>query len=102
MGLGFIVDEAHRLPQLNSVTIPEGADDAAVRTRLLEEHHLEIGAGLGGLAGKIWRIGLMGHASKVENITMCLAALDGVLTDMGANIQSGAALPAAEKHLAHG
>jgi alanine-glyoxylate transaminase/serine-glyoxylate transaminase/serine-pyruvate transaminase len=99
MGLSFIVDEAHRLPQLNSVTIPAGADDAAVRSRLLEEHHLEIGAGLGDLAGKIWRIGLMGHASKVENITLCLAALDGVLSDMGADINSGAALPAAEKIL---
>ena len=53
MGLSFIVDEDSRLPQLNSVTIPEGADDAAVRTRLLNEHGLEIGAGLGDLAGKI-------------------------------------------------
>jgi len=101
MGLSFIVDEPYRLPQLNSVTIPEGADDAAIRTRLLQEHHLEIGAGLGDLAGKIWRIGLMGHASKVENITLCLGALDAVLTDMGANINSGAALPAAEKHLSN-
>jgi len=99
MGLSFIVDEEYRLPQLNSVTIPEGADDAAVRNRLLNEHHLEIGAGLGDLAGKIWRIGLMGHASKIENITLCLGALDAVLSDMGAKISSGAALPAAEKHL---
>jgi alanine-glyoxylate transaminase / serine-glyoxylate transaminase / serine-pyruvate transaminase len=100
MGMRLIVDEPYRLPQLNSVTIPEGADDAAVRSRLLNEHNLEIGAGLGDLAGKIWRIGLMGHASNHENITLCLAALDGVLSDMGANITSGAALPAAEK-LAH-
>jgi alanine-glyoxylate transaminase/serine-glyoxylate transaminase/serine-pyruvate transaminase len=99
MGLSFIVDEEYRLPQLNSVTIPEGADDAAVRNRLLKEHHLEIGAGLGDLAGKIWRVGLMGHASKIENITLCLGALDAVLSDMGAKISSGAALPAAEKHL---
>ena len=99
MGLRFIVDEPYRLPQLNSVTIPEGADDAQVRSRLLNEHNLEIGAGLGDLAGKIWRVGLMGHASSVENITMCLAALDGVLSDMGAKINSGAALPAAEKVL---
>ena len=96
MGLSFIVDEDSRLPQLNSVTIPEGADDAAVRTRLLNEHGLEIGAGLGDLAGKIWRIGLMGYASRHENIIKCLGALDGVLTDMGVNINSGAALPAAE------
>jgi len=99
MGLDFIVDEASRLPQLNAVTIPHGADDAAVRTRLLQEHHLEIGAGLGDLAGKVWRIGLMGYASRVENITLCLGALDAVLSDIGADINSGAALPAAEKVL---
>ncbi len=99
MGLTFIVDEAARLPQLNAVTIPAGTDDAEVRTRLLEEHHLEIGAGLGELAGKVWRIGLMGYASRVENITQCLGALDAVLSDMGAGINSGAALPAAEQAL---
>ena len=100
MGLDFIVDAPHRLPQLNAVAIPEGVDDAAVRRRLLEEHHLEIGAGLGDLAGKVWRIGLMGYSSRIENITRCLAALDGVLADMGAPVNHGAALPAAEKVLA--
>lgn len=100
MGIGFIVDEAHRLPQLNAVAIPQGIDDAAVRGRLLREHHLEIGAGLGDLAGKVWRIGLMGYSSRIENITGCLGALDGVLTDVGAPIVAGAALPAAEKVLA--
>ena len=100
MGLGFIVDEAHRLPQLNAVSIPAGVDDAAVRTRLLREHHLEIGAGLGDLAGKVWRIGLMGYSSRIENITACLGALDAVLADMGAPINHGVALPAAEKVLA--
>jgi alanine-glyoxylate transaminase/serine-glyoxylate transaminase/serine-pyruvate transaminase len=100
MGLKFIVDEPHRLPQLNAVGIPEGVDDAAVRRRLLEEHHLEIGAGLGDLAGKVWRIGLMGYSSRIENITRCLAALDGVLADMGAPVNHGVALPAAEKVLA--
>jgi len=100
MGLSFIVDEAHRLPQLNAVTIPQGVDDAAVRARLLDEHHLEIGAGLGDLAGKVWRIGLMGYSSRIENITQCLAALDGVLADMQAPVNHGVALPAAEKILA--
>ncbi len=100
MGIRFIVDEAHRLPQLNAVTIPEGVDDAAVRNRLLNEHHLEIGAGLGDLAGKVWRIGLMGYSSRIENITRCLAALDGVLADMDAPVKHGVALPAAEKVLA--
>lgn len=100
MGLRFIVDEAERLPQLNAVTIPDGVDDAAVRGRLLQEHHLEIGAGLGDLAGKVWRIGLMGYSSRIENVTRCLAALDGVLADVGAPVNLGAALPAAEKVLA--
>ena len=99
MGLRFIVDEAHRLPQLNAVAIPDGVDDAAVRTRLLQEHHIEIGAGLGDLAGKVWRIGLMGYSSRIENITQCLAALDGVLADLDAPVNHGAALPAAEKVL---
>ncbi len=57
MGLSFIVDEDYRLPQLNSVTIPDGVDEAAVRARLLNDFNLEIGAGLGALAGKVWRIG---------------------------------------------
>jgi alanine-glyoxylate transaminase/serine-glyoxylate transaminase/serine-pyruvate transaminase len=100
MGLEFIVDEAHRLPQLNAVTIPDGVDDATVRSRLLDEHHLEIGAGLGELAGKVWRIGLMGHSSRIENVTQCLAALDAVLADMNAPVNHGMALPAAEKILA--
>jgi alanine-glyoxylate transaminase/serine-glyoxylate transaminase/serine-pyruvate transaminase len=100
MGIRFIVDEAHRLPQLNAIAIPEGVDDAAVRRRLLDEHHLEIGAGLGDLAGKVWRIGLMGYSSRIENITLCLAALDGVLADIDAPVNHGVALPAAEKILA--
>ena len=100
MGIRFIVDEAHRLPQLNAIAIPEGVDDAAVRRRLLDEHHLEIGAGLGDLAGKVWRIGLMGYSSRIETITLCLAALDGVLADIDAPVNHGVALPAAEKILA--
>jgi alanine-glyoxylate transaminase/serine-glyoxylate transaminase/serine-pyruvate transaminase len=100
MGLQFVVDEADRLPQLNAVAIPKGVDDAAVRSRLLEEHHLEIGAGLGELAGKVWRIGLMGYSSRIENVTQCLGALDAVLADLGAPVNSGVALPAAEKILA--
>lgn len=96
MGLSFIVDEDSRLPQLNAVTIPEGVDEAAVRSTLLNQFNLEIGAGLGALAGKVWRIGLMGYSSRAENIILCLGALDAVLTDMGAKINSGAAIPAAQ------
>ena len=79
MGIAFLVPEADRLPQLNTVFIPQGIDDAAVRTQLLNDYNLEIGAGLGALAGKVWRIGLMGHASKQANIDYCLASLKAVI-----------------------
>lgn len=100
MGLSFVVDEASRLPQLNAVAIPEGVDDATVRARLLNEYSLEIGAGLGPMAGKIWRIGLMGYASNRRNVLLCLGALDAVLDDMGAPIERGKAVEAAMKALA--
>ncbi len=94
MGLSFIVLEEHRLPQLNAVTIPDGVDEAEVRSRLLQDYDLEIGAGLGSLAGKVWRIGLMGYASNMKNVMYCLGALDAILTDMNAAINQGAALDA--------
>jgi alanine-glyoxylate transaminase/serine-glyoxylate transaminase/serine-pyruvate transaminase len=95
LGLKFLVDEAHRLPQLNSITIPEGVDDATVRSTLLKDYNLEIGAGLGALAGKVWRIGLMGFASNPTNVLFCLGALDAVLKQQGAKIDRGAAVAAA-------
>lgn len=79
LGLNFVVEEASRLPQLNAVYIPQGVDDALVRKQLLDDYNLEIGAGLGDLAGKAWRIGLMGYAAKRENIALCLQALQTVL-----------------------
>ena len=81
LGIEFLVDESFRLPQLNSVIIPDGVDDALVRSRLLEEFSLEIGAGLGELAGKVWRIGLMGHSSNTKNVDYCLSALKSILED---------------------
>jgi len=99
MGLSFVVDEKYRLPQLNSVSIPEGIDEAEVRSRLLNGFNLEIGAGLGALAGKVWRIGLMGHSSRAENIFLCLSALEAVMGDMGADINTGVALSAAQSAL---
>ncbi|WP_297292759.1 alanine--glyoxylate aminotransferase family protein [Oceanicoccus sp.] len=95
MGLSMVVDKEHRLPQLNLVNLPEGADDAAVRAALLSEYSLEIGAGLGALAGKAWRIGLMGHACNKKNVVLCLSALDNVLSAQGAKINSGVAVDAA-------
>jgi alanine-glyoxylate transaminase / serine-glyoxylate transaminase / serine-pyruvate transaminase len=79
MGVKFVVQADARLPQLNSVWIPEGVDDAAARTKLLSEFNLEIGAGLGALAGKVWRIGLMGYSARAENVDFALKAIRSVL-----------------------
>ncbi|MGB2078552.1 MAG: pyridoxal-phosphate-dependent aminotransferase family protein [Vibrio sp.] len=79
LGCRYLVDEAYRLPQLNAVYLPEGVDDAKVRAALLENYNLEIGSGLGDLAGKIWRIGLMGYSAKKENVALCLKALADVI-----------------------
>ncbi len=75
LGLGLLVEKPYRLPMLNAVTVPAGVDEAAVRKRLLETDDIEIGAGLGPLAGKIWRIGLMGHTAREENVDRVLSAL---------------------------
>ena len=95
LGLELVVPEGQRLPQLNAVSIPDGVDEAAVRSALLSEYNLEIGAGLGAMAGKIWRIGLMGFASNETNVLFCLGALDAVLSGMKAPITSGVAVEAA-------
>ncbi|MEZ8043111.1 alanine--glyoxylate aminotransferase family protein [Vibrio sp. 10N.237.312.C02] len=79
LGLEFVVAEESRLPQLNALYFPEGIDEAKIRTQLLEEYNLEIGAGLGSLAGKAWRIGLMGYGARKENVALCLKALQDVL-----------------------
>lgn len=94
MGLSFLVDAEHRLPQLNTIHVPEGVDEAAVRGELLNRYGLEIGAGLGPYAGKVWRIGLMGHGANEKNVLLCLSALEAVLADMGA-VTPGRALSAA-------
>lgn len=78
LGLELVVPEGERLPQLNLVRVPEGIDDAAARTRLLEDYGLEIGAGLGEFAGKVWRIGLMGQSCSERHVELCLNALADV------------------------
>jgi alanine-glyoxylate transaminase/serine-glyoxylate transaminase/serine-pyruvate transaminase len=100
LGLSFVVPEGSRLPQLNSVTVPEGVDEAAVRATLLRRYGLEIGAGLGDLAGNIWRIGLMGHSATAKNVVFCLTALEAVLSEMKAKVAPGVAVPAAQAVLA--
>ncbi|MDA1107701.1 MAG: alanine--glyoxylate aminotransferase family protein [Proteobacteria bacterium] len=99
MGLKFVVKEGERLPQLNSIYIPDGVDDAAVRAALLKDYNLEIGAGLGAMAGKIWRIGLMGYASNPTNVLFCLSALEETLAHVNAPIKRGAAVAAAHRAL---
>ena len=95
MGLRMLVAERSCLPQLNVVVVPEGVDEAAVRGRLLSAYDLEVGAGLGALSGKVWRVGLMGHASRPENVVTCLRAFSEVLGDSGVDVAAGAAERAA-------
>jgi alanine-glyoxylate transaminase/serine-glyoxylate transaminase/serine-pyruvate transaminase len=95
MGLRFTVDAAVRLPQLNSVAVPDGVDEAQVRSLLLQRYGLEIGAGLGALAGKVWRIGLMGSSCSRRHVMLCIDALENTLLELGADIQSGVAAQAA-------
>ena len=96
MGLGFQVPAAERLPQLNAVFIPENINDAEIRTELLNDYGLEIGAGLGEGAGKVWRIGLMGYSARRQNVLLCLSALESVLGRRGV-INTGVALAAADE-----
>lgn len=96
MGMEFLVDEEYRLPQLNSVKVPKGVDEAAVRSALLQNYSLEIGAGLGALAGKVWRIGLMGASCNRRNVMLCLDALENTIRAQGVELGQGAAEAAAK------
>jgi alanine-glyoxylate transaminase/serine-glyoxylate transaminase/serine-pyruvate transaminase len=97
MGLDLAVPETERLPQLNVVRVPEGIDEATVRGRLLAEYQLEVGAGLGALAGKVWRIGLMGHSCNLKNVLLCVGAFETILGSEGAHVGTGVAEAAARK-----
>lgn len=90
MGLSMLVPVEERLPMLNAICIPEGVDDLKVRRALLNGFGIEIGGGLGVLAGKIWRVGLMGHSSSRRNVVLFLSALEGVLKDLGTKVNPGA------------
>lgn len=79
LGLDFVVEDGHRLPQLNAVWVPDTVEDAPTRATLLREHGIEIGAGLGPFAGKVWRIGLMGETAREENVDRLLRALSKLL-----------------------
>jgi alanine-glyoxylate transaminase/serine-glyoxylate transaminase/serine-pyruvate transaminase len=75
----MLCEPEYRLPMLNATVVPEDTDEAAVRSTLLEDYGIEIGAGLGPLAGQIWRIGLMGHTARSANVERLLDALRQVL-----------------------
>jgi alanine-glyoxylate transaminase/serine-glyoxylate transaminase/serine-pyruvate transaminase len=97
LGIGYVAAEGHQLPQVHAVRIPPDVVDLAVRKRLLAEHGIEIGAGLGDFKGQVWRFGLMGHGSRVNNVLLLLAALEACLLAQGANVTPGAAVAAAQQ-----
>ncbi|MDP2954288.1 MAG: alanine--glyoxylate aminotransferase family protein [Chloroflexota bacterium] len=99
MGLMLHAQEGHRLNSLTSVRIPPGVDDLKVRQRLLNEFGIEIGGGLGPLAGQIWRIGLMGHSSTKENVLLLLSTLEKLLVAQGFSLEPGAGVTAALRAL---
>ena len=97
LGMRLVAQEDARLWMLNSVAIPEGVDDAAVRKQLLAEYNIEIGAGLGVFAGKVWRIGLMGESSTRSNVLLVLSALEAVLRKNSHVCTAGAGVSAAQE-----
>ncbi|MFC3068280.1 pyridoxal-phosphate-dependent aminotransferase family protein [Phenylobacterium soli] len=99
-GLKLLVDEAHRLPQLNAVVVPDGVDEAGVRNHVLKNWDLELGAGLGPLKGKVWRIGLMGASATPWHVRLCLTALCEALAAQGVKLDAAAVLAAADAKLA--
>lgn len=97
LGVEYSVPEGHQLPMLNSVWIPEGVDDLAVRRQLLNQFNIEIGGGLGPMKGRTWRIGLMGETSSEANVLLFLAALERCLSDAGLKVAPGAGVGAANE-----
>lgn len=79
MDLPLLAQAGHRLPQLTTVGLPDGTDEAKLRRRLLDDYGIEVGGGLGAFAGRAWRIGLMGHSASEANIRLVLAAIEALL-----------------------
>ncbi len=101
MGLSLLVREPHRLPQLNAVRVPDRIDEAKVRRHLLCKQGIEIGAGLGDLAGRVWRVGLMGQSSTRAHVMACLDGLEDALSAQGRNVRRGQGAAAAQDILAN-
>ncbi len=96
MGLRYLTDPEHQLPMLNAVEAPEGVDEAAVRKRLMDDHSIEFGGGLGDFKGRAWRIGLMGESATRKNVETALGALAKVLSEQVAGIWADKAVEAAK------
>jgi alanine-glyoxylate transaminase/serine-glyoxylate transaminase/serine-pyruvate transaminase len=96
LGIEYTAADGHQLPMLNAVRVPEGVDDAAVRSALLDRYGIEIGGGLGAFKGRVWRIGLMGHSSRAENVLRFLRALEELLAEQRHPFERGASLAAAK------
>jgi alanine-glyoxylate transaminase/serine-glyoxylate transaminase/serine-pyruvate transaminase len=99
LGLDFLVAKPHRLPQLNTILVPEDVDEAMVRARMLDRFGVEIGAGVGVLKGRVWRIGLMGASASPRHVRLGLVALAGALAAQGVAVSVSDALAAAEARL---
>jgi len=99
MGLSVLPPEAERLWTLNAVQMPAGVDETAVRRTMLTTYNIEVGAGLGPLAGKIWRVGLMGASSTPQTLLQFLAACEGALATHGHRVPEGAGVAAASASL---
>jgi alanine-glyoxylate transaminase/serine-glyoxylate transaminase/serine-pyruvate transaminase len=100
MGLDLFAPRAVRAPTVVTIVVPDGADEARVRGRLLDEYGIEIAGGLGPLGGKIWRVGLMGHSAQDRLVLLLLTALEAVLVSEGVRVERGAGIAAASRVLA--
>lgn len=95
IGISYTAQEGHQLPMLNAVRIPDGVDDAKIRSGLLNRFGIEIGAGLGAFKGKVWRIGLMGYGSRPANVLLFLSAFEQLLAEQRFDFTHGASVAAA-------
>ena len=100
LGLEVLADPQYRLNPLTAVLIPAGVDEAVVRRKLINDYNIEIGAGLGDLQGKVWRIGLMGESARESNVFAFLSALERILPEQGYEVAYGSSLAAAQQALA--
>lgn len=95
IGIRYTAAEGHQLPMLNALAVPDGVDEARLRTDLLSRFNIEIGAGLGAFKGKVWRVGLMGHGSRANNVFTFLSALEQLLAEQNVRFEHGASIAAA-------